>query len=266
MLVFIDESGHPHRNDANSRPVVVAVCIAERDVREVSGQIHDLKRQLLPTPDVEIKGRSLLNRRTFRRIREKREFVDAFFELCGSLPLTVFSVVMWRPVDEVPDRPLWLPHQFRYLLRRAHYLARASGDHATVLFDGDGSNYGGLPRRFDSYLFQGAEGRSLTAIVDAPYYVDSRITVGIQVADMFAGVVRLYEEQELDRSPASGDMFLSALRRYHRVVAGLSMDVVTEEGRLAGMYQMPERAHYPPDQEASGRGTSKDSGDYKSQE
>ena len=207
-----------------------------------------------------------LNRRTFRRIPEKREFVDAFFELCGDLPITVFSVVMRRPTDDVPDLPLWLPNQFRHLLQRAHYLAVASGDYATVLFDGDGSNYGGLPRRFDSYLFRSAEGRSLTAIADAPYYVDSRITVGIQVADMFAGVVRLYEEQELDRRGAPGDIFLSALRRYHRVIADLSKDLVAEEGRLSGMYLMPERAHYPSEQELSGAESSDDPRHSKSQE
>ena len=252
MLVFIDESGHPHRNDLNSRPVVVAVCIAERDVRRASGQIYGLKQQLLPTPDIELKARSLLNRRTFRRIPEKREFVEAFFDLCGNLPIAVFSVAMHRPTADVSDDPLWLPNQFRYLLQRAHYLAEAADDYATVLFDGDGSQYGGLPRRFDSFLFRSVEGRSLGAIADSPYYVDSRNTVGIQIADMFAGVVRIYEEGELFRGPPTGDAFLSAVSRYHQVVTDLSRDFQTEQGRLAGMYAMPERAHYPPEQDIPG--------------
>lgn len=249
VLVFIDESGHPHRNDANPRPVVVAVCVDERAARRVSGQIYGLKQQLLPTPDIEIKARGLLNARTFRRIPEKREFVEAFFDLCGNLPLAVFSIAMHRPEDDVDvsgDRQ-WLPNQFRYLLQRAHHLAEAREDHATVLFDGDGSHYGGLPARFDSFLFRSAEGRSLTSIADAPYYVDSRNTVGIQIADMFAGVVRVYEEHELFRGPPPGDAFLSAVRRYYRVLESLSEDLTTEQGRLAGMYRMPERAHYPPD-------------------
>ena len=177
---------------------------------------------------------------------EKREFVEAFFDLCGNLPLTVFSIAMHRPeadVDVSGDRQ-WLPNQFRYLLQRAHRLAEARGDHATILFDGDGSHYGGLPGRFDSFLFRSAEGRSLTSIADAPYYVDSRNTVGIQIADMFAGVVRVYEEHALFRGPPPGDAFLSAVRRYYRVLESLSEDMTTEQGRLAGMYRMPERAHY----------------------
>ena len=250
--MFIDESGHPHMHDANTRPVVVALCIAEQDVRRVSSQIHGLKQQLLPNPDIELKARSLLNRRTFRRIPEKRDFVEAFFDLCSNLPLTVFSVVMHRPTDEVSDDEAWLPDQFRYLLQCAHYLADPSGDHVTVLFDGDGSQYGGLPRRFDSFLFRSEEGRSLTAIADSPYYVDSRITVGIQIADMFAGVVRIHEEQGLSQEPTTGDDFHSAVRRYYRTVAELSVDFVTDRGRLAGMYRMPERAHYPPEQVREG--------------
>ena len=79
---------------------------------------------------------------------------------------------MHRPTDEVSDDEAWLPNQFRYLLQCAHYLADPSGDHVTVLFDGDGSQYGGLPRRFDSFLFRSEEGRSLTAIADSPYYVE----------------------------------------------------------------------------------------------
>lgn len=249
MLVFIDESGHPHPNDPNPRPAVVAVCMAERDVRRVSGQIYGLKRQLLPDPGSEIKASRLLNRRTFERIPEKREFVEAFFDLCGNLPITVFSITMERPASPAPDDPLWLPNQFRYLLQRSHHLADAADDHATILFDGDGSQAGGLPKRFDSFLFRSAEGRSLTAIADSPYYVDSRTTVGIQIADMCAGITRIHEEHELFRGAPAGDAFLSAVRRYYRIVAGMSRDIETGQRRLAGMYRMPERAHYPPAQE-----------------
>ena len=173
---------------------------------------------------------------------------------------------MHRPTDDVSDDPLWLPNQFRYLLQRAHYLAEAADDYATILFDGDGSQYGGLPRRFDSFLFRSVEGRSLGAIADSPYYVDSRNTVGIQIADMFAGVVRIYEEGELFRGPPTGDAFLSAVRRYYRVVTGLSRDIQTEQGRLAGMYAMPERAHYPPEQDIARERGSGSPGNPESQE
>ena len=40
-------------------------------------------------------------------------------------------------------------------------------------------------------------GTALTKIVDSPYFVDSRFTAGIQLADMVAGVLRQYYEKEL---------------------------------------------------------------------
>ena len=237
MLVFIDESGHPHPNDASRKPCVAAVCLQEASVRPISSQIYGIKRRLLSNPDIEIKARSLLNRSTFRRQPEKREFVEEFFGLCRSLPLTVFAIVMERP-EEL---------EFRYLLQRIHLLAEGTDDHATILFDGDAVLQGKMVPRFESFLFRSSEGRSLTRITDSPYFVDSRLTIGIQIADMFAGIVRLWEENELYRHLPPGDPFLSAIRRYHGIVRELSKDTAHEEqGTLPGIYRMPQRAHLPP--------------------
>ena len=43
MLVYIDEGGHSHLNNAATRPVVTAVCISDRDSRIICGTIHALK-------------------------------------------------------------------------------------------------------------------------------------------------------------------------------------------------------------------------------
>ena len=64
MLVFMDESGHPHANDPNRRPVVVAACLSETNARFISGRIHAMKRDLLNRERMELKGVDLLNRRT----------------------------------------------------------------------------------------------------------------------------------------------------------------------------------------------------------
>ena len=67
MLACIDESGHPHPNDPSNRPVVVAVCIQEGDMRRVAGRLHAIKRDVLGKERMEMKGVRLLNRSTFRR-------------------------------------------------------------------------------------------------------------------------------------------------------------------------------------------------------
>ena len=245
MLVFIDESGNPHPKDSSTRPVILAVCIAEQDVRFISGRLHGLKRSLLIREHMEIKAVKLLSRGTFRRIPEKREFTEAFFDLIRNLPLTVFGIVMERP-ETVPPESSMLPSQFRFLLERINMYAESCNEMATVLFDGDGkSQYGGLSVKFNYYLHRSIEGASLTRITDAPFFVDSKITSGIQIADMSAGVVRLYEENNLFRGLPSGDSFLSAVNRYYEVIASKTLDQVSREGYARhGLFRMPEREHY----------------------
>ena len=79
MLVYIDESGHPHPNDPASRPVVVAACIQERDARTVAGRLHGIKRDVLGRERMEMKGSRLINRPTFRRRADMVAFVEEFF-------------------------------------------------------------------------------------------------------------------------------------------------------------------------------------------
>jgi len=193
----------------------------------------------------EIKGNKLLNRSTFRRIPEKREFVEALFDLLRNLPITIFAMIMERPQSIPPVTPM-LPSQFRFLLERIDLYAETRGEMATVLFDGDGkSQYGGLSVKFSNYLHRSVEGRSFTRITDAPFFVDSAITAGIQIADVSASVVRLYEENELFREVPAGDSFLHAIHRYYGVVALKTVDQNSRDGYPRhGMYRMPEREHY----------------------
>ena len=49
MLIFIDESGNPHPNDRNHRPVVVAVCIDAEDSRAVSSRLSRVEKRYSET-------------------------------------------------------------------------------------------------------------------------------------------------------------------------------------------------------------------------
>jgi hypothetical protein len=248
MLVFMDESGHPHPNDASPRPALVAVCIRERDVRDISRQLYGLKKRITGRPEMELKSVRLITRTSFRRKEQYRELVEAFFDLCRNLPLRVFAIAMERPTQKPSTDPGWLPNQHRYLLQRIHLEAQPNDDMATMLFDGGGTGLSGLARKFEGFLFRSNEGQSLTSIADAPYFVDSKITAGIQIADLMASVVRQFEENELFRGLPAGDPYLSAISRYYRIIESLTTDFDTDEGKLRGFYRMPERAHYMRDQ------------------
>ena len=230
MLVFIDESGNPHPKDSVTRPVCVAVCINEQDVRFISGRMHSLKRSLIRKEDFEFKAKKLLSRSTFRRKPECRELVEAFFDLVRNLPLNIFAVIMERP-EEVPvTETIYLPNQFRYLLQRCDLMAQETKDMITILFDGDCQAFGGLSLKFNSFLYRSNEGRSMSTVTEAPFFVDSRVTCGIQIADMAAGAIRLFEENRLFQGVPSGGSFLSAIRRYYSILEQKTKDQESTEG------------------------------------
>ena len=220
MLAFIDESGHPHPNDDAIRPVLSAVCFAQRDSRGISRELYRVKRICLGTEraGLELKAHNLLKRSTFRRKPELRELVEGVFDLLRNLPVTIFAVTMERPVQVIPRNDTQLPRQYRYLLQRIHTLLLDTPSVSVVLIDGDGSHYGGLARKLERYLHRYREGQSLVKVVDVPYFVDSRLTVGIQLADMVAGVIRQYEAAELFRNPPP-DAYLASIERYYSSVS-----------------------------------------------
>ncbi len=255
MLVFLDESGIPHPNDSTANPVVVAVCIDQAVTRSVGGQLFALKRRL-GTPDIELKGVNLVTRRVFERRQNEWELVESFFDLCRTLPFTLFAVVMEHPrqlpYGYEPDSQTYLPNEYRYLLQRIDQIAQEAGKMATLLFDGDGPSMigGTLPKKFESFLYRSQEGRSFTNISDAPYFVDSRLTQGIQIADMAAYVCRIHQENKLYQGLPQGDRYLSAINRYYGILRTKTVDLTSSEGYpRPGIYFMPERDHYRGDTE-----------------
>ncbi len=248
MLVFLDESGTPHPNDQSTRPVIVGICIDRENVRAVSAQLYSLKRRL-GTPNAELKGGKYLTPRVFRNRPNEWEVVESFFDLIRSLSLTLFAVVMEHPKQMPYGREAenYLPNEYRYLLQRINQLAEETNRMATILFDGEGPTLyrGMLPMKFDSFLYRSAEGQSFTSICDSPYFVDSSLTQGIQIADMAAYVCRVYQENNLYEEMPQGNSYLSAISRYYNVLRDKTKDFTTSEGfSRPGIYFMPESDHY----------------------
>ena len=239
MLAFIDESGHPNPKDQNNRPVVVAVCFDEQNARTISGQVHAMKRDVLGRERDELKGREILNRPTHRRLPEARAFADDFFAALRNLPITIFATVMEAPFGP-PQEGGFLENRFRFLLQRIELLAEEHDVFANVLFDGHSGQLSGLSDRFSSYLFRSAEGRANVHIADTPAFVDSASSVGVQIADLCAYVVRVYQQNGLFNStPAQGDEYLVAIRRWYRIIEERTKNLVAHNGELRrGFYFM----------------------------
>ena len=209
--------------------------------------LYSIKRSLLGEERAgkELKAHEILNERTFERRPELRELVAEVFDQIQNLDITIFAVVMEKPETEIPRDTIYLPPQYRYILQRVNALLDGEQAMAFVLVDGDGSQYGGLSAKIERYLNRSSEGQSMTNVVDTPYFVDSRYTMGIQLADLVAGVIRQYYEAELFANPHTSDPYLRAIARYYRTIESKTRELTTPEGYLLrGIYRMPERLHY----------------------
>lgn len=251
LFAFMDESGHPHPNDSATRPVLVSVCIKDKDLRQVCTELYKLKRRILQKDhsEFEAKANQIITRSTFRNRPEKKEFVESLFDACRNLPIIIFAVIMEKPHTVPPSDINFLPMQFRHLLYRINRLIdlEMSGEFGAIFFDGDGSQYNRLSVRFNNWLYRSRGGQSLTNLVESPFFVDSRLTSAIQIADMVAGVTRIYEENELYRGYSS-DSFLSSIARYYRIIRDKTINLEAPSGNFTwyGFEQMPERLHYIP--------------------
>ena len=242
MLAFIDESGHPHANDQSTRPVVVAICFEEPESRYISGRVHAMKRDILGKESAEIKGRSLINRTTYRRQPQAVAFAEEFFDALRNFPVTIFAIVMEAPFNMSQQQPIYLENRFRFLIQRIELLAEEQRSFANIHFDGQPNLYGGLSGRFSSYLFRSREGQSSDLITDTPAFVDSASSIGIQIADMCAYVVRIYQEHRpFAEPPPPGDSYLYAIRRWYGAIQNRTRDFRSPEGEARpGLYLMAQ--------------------------
>ncbi len=226
MLAFIDESGKPNPNDANSRPVVVAVCFDESVSRDITRRIYAIKRNLLDSQqtEAELKGTKLLKEKTYTRSRASRLFAEDFFAALSTWEVTIFATIMRAPFAARQKDGL-LETRFRYLLQRIDLLAAECGTHANVMFDGRGDEFRDLSRRFSGYLFRSNEGRRRLNITDSPAFVDSATSAGIQIADMCAYVISKYQEKQLfSLPPSQDDCYQRAVRSWYRYIESRTRD------------------------------------------
>lgn len=236
------------------RPVLVAACISEIDVRRLDSRLQALKRDIVGWDHTkELKGASLLKRRKLARSPKLVEFVGELIELIAGFPLEIVGVVMEHPTLPPPRREDFLPLPHRDLVERIHALVRdRAKSSATILFDGENRK---LARAYASYLYRTPQGQEFSAITDAPYFVDSAITPGIQVADFVAYMMRAYEERHLRRAAMSqlvedDDRLIK--RGWERVRVKGPRDLKAPDGQ--GLYGIRRRTAAQLDDDSRGAG------------
>ena len=225
MLVFIDESGHPRPSDATTRPTILAVCIEEAVLGQLSRAMFALQRSLLSQMKLNKKEREgkaseLLNRRALTKNAAKREFAEAFFDRLRDFPLTVFAVVAERPEKEPYEGPDNLQAHHRFLLDRIELFMEREhpNDLALLVYDDlDPGNATKFAQSLDGFMERGP-GKGMKHIVPSALFANSEFAPGIQIADRFAYVVRINEEELLYQSPVHADPYFSTIKRFASIV------------------------------------------------
>lgn len=225
MLVFIDESGHPRPTDPTERPTILAVCIEETKLGQLSRATFSLQRSLLSQMSLNRKEREgkaseLMNRRALTKNAAKREYAEAFFDRLRDFPLTTFAMVCERPTQTPYEGPEVLQAHQRYLLDRVDlFMEREHPDDlALLIYDNiDPGSARNFAASLDNYMERGG-GQKLKRIVPSALFSDSEFTPGIQVADRFAYVVRINEEKALYQQQVVSDPYMSTIKRYAALV------------------------------------------------
>lgn len=201
MLAFIDESGYPRPTDQTTRPVLLAVCVHEGDIRNITNDISKLKMRLYGSRG-EIKSTDLLRRATIEKNRTiNKEYAEKMMEILTSYDTAVFSIIMNRPDKPVQIPDGYMPKQYYLLLKKIEtFCAWAHEGKMMMVFDQvhDGADKK-LAESMNYFLFNTNFGNAFHHILELPLFVSSSVTPTIELADIGAGVVRKYYELGLDQ-------------------------------------------------------------------
>jgi len=201
MLAFIDESGYPRPTDPTKNPILLAVCIHENDIKPITNQIYKLKNSIYGKQD-EIKSTKLIREATITKSRtNNKAYVDGMVEIISSYDAAIFAVIMDRPDDPIIVPENHLPKQYYLLMKKVefycnhHHYGKAMMIFDEVHEDADRK----IAEAMTGFLFRTNFGRSFNHILEMPLFVSSAVTPAVQFADIFAGIVRHYYENELDQ-------------------------------------------------------------------
>ena len=184
MLTFIDESGYPRPTDSTKNPILLGVCIHENDIKPITNQIYKLKDSIYGKQD-EIKSTKLIREATITKNRtNNKAYVEGMVDIITSYDAAIFAIIM-----DKPDEPIIVPE---------HHLPKQYK--AMMIFDEvheDADRK--IAEAITGFLFKTKFGRSFHHILEMPLFVSSAVTPAVQFADIFAGIVRHYYENELDQ-------------------------------------------------------------------
>lgn len=205
-VIYIDEAGNP---DSHKVPYVsgetplfalVGLALPLSDWRARDRAFLRLKKGFFPDmmgradkrdEEVEVKGRELTSPRqasSGRRQAFNRRVLD-FVDRCGG---KTFAATFLKCPSTVTSSHSLYTKALQILVERVSlYVAESDYyDDAILICDSRMKGIAGqdieVARSHMSYIFGHTTGRTFTNILEAPLFADSRLTVGLQLADIVA--------------------------------------------------------------------------------
>ena len=193
MHVFIDESEWPRPKDPDGFTVWAAIALHPSKGRDFFRAVFNLEKKFWKVSEpyeFEIKGRLLLNTAGMTSPK-KQEFCEEILSLCKIHGVQAFAVGLKNAQSTLfgsETEPL-VYRAYSRLLERIDTMMRE--DHpeemATIALDSQDERTD--TRRalaFGNFLYGNPTGRTLTHIAESPFFVSSKATIGIQIADLLA--------------------------------------------------------------------------------
>ena len=230
---YVDESGNPHAHHnplANGETplfALTAVAIHSSHWRGFSQDYAMLKERFFRKelrnrrPQYyEIKGNTLLsprNKQSSRRVVFTHKVMDLILSYGGRIFSTVFIKSASSPASKVS----LYTHGLQVLCERLHAFLDEVGDpsiQGLMMLDGRLKQLDEqVARSHLSFIFGHQEGRQFTKLVEAPVFVDSKLSAGIQLADVAGAMIYAVHYHEFCSTLSNALDYSHALRFKPRI-------------------------------------------------
>jgi hypothetical protein len=172
---------------------------------------------------LELKGAYLAAQKVYEEIPKVRELVDSTINLLVNVH-AIFAIVMQRPTFMPKPQLGYLAVQYRNLLeaiqRHMEVAHKNENDLAIMIFDEyDRQTDTNMAHAFGRFIFQLYEPRlsergHTLRIVETPLFVNSALSSGLQLADLFAYIGRQYCTNDLSKMRRPANLYLAWIKRH----------------------------------------------------
>jgi hypothetical protein len=205
-VVYIDEAGSPHSHhipiQSGETPIftLAAVAFPLWEWRARDRGFLSLKRQFFQDilgktnerdEEYEIKGRDLASPRN-KTSKRNHNFNRRVLSSIGQNAGCCFGITFIKNSSNPPSHQSIYTHAFQILTERISLFVTEHSAYSNAILICDSRMKGvagadiSVARSHMSYIFGHETGRTFINIMEAPLFADSRLTVGLQIVDIFA--------------------------------------------------------------------------------